>query len=56
MDLSDALLEKETLDLNDIQAILGERPFPTSDNFREYLQVRQEVEQERKEETAADQH
>lgn len=40
-------MEKETLDLNDIQAILGDRPFPTSDNFKEYLQVRQEVEEER---------
>jgi hypothetical protein len=45
--LSEALLEKETLDLNAIQAILGDRPFPTSDNFNEYLQVKQEVDKEK---------
>lgn len=38
--LSQALLEKETLDLNEIVKVLGERPFEVSENFREYLKVK----------------
>ena len=36
--MSDALLEKETLDLKAIQAILGERPFPAEAVFKAYLE------------------
>jgi len=42
--LSDALLEKETLDLKQITAILGPRPFEPRSNFKEYLEVKQEIE------------
>ena len=30
-------MEKETLDLNDIVEVLGERPFKVSENFQQYL-------------------
>jgi AFG3 family protein len=36
--MSDALLEKETLDLKAIQAVLGERPFPPESVFKAYLE------------------
>ena len=34
-------MKKETLDLNDIIKILGERPFPIKSNFKKYLEVTQ---------------
>ena len=39
--LSDSLLEKETLDLNDIVAILGERPFEPKDNYKAYITAKE---------------
>ena len=36
--LSDTLLEKETIDLNMITEILGPRPFPPKANFKAYLE------------------
>lgn len=36
--LSEVLLEKETIDLRVIREVLGDRPFPSKSNFREYLQ------------------
>ncbi|CAD8120326.1 unnamed protein product [Paramecium sonneborni] len=39
--LSEELLVKETLDLNDLITILGERPFPPKSNFKEYLDTKQ---------------
>ncbi|CAD8194401.1 unnamed protein product [Paramecium octaurelia] len=38
--LSEQLLVKETLDLNDLITILGERPFPPKSNFKEYLDTK----------------
>lgn len=35
--LSEALLEKESLDLTKLIEILGERPFPPKSNFKAYL-------------------
>ena len=39
--LSDALLEKETLDLNDIVRILGPRPFEAKSSFKDFLEEMQ---------------
>lgn len=39
--LSDALLEKETLDLNDIVGILGERPFEPKENYKSYISAKE---------------
>ena len=36
--LAQALVEKETLDLDHILEILGERPFPIKENFKAYLE------------------
>jgi AFG3 family protein len=36
-ELSETLLEKETLDLQQITEILGERPFEPKSTFKEYL-------------------
>lgn len=44
--LSEALLKKETLDLQAIVNILGERPFPPKSNFKAYLEVRQAQDEE----------
>jgi len=38
--LAEALLEKETLDLQAIIEILGERPFPPKSNFKAYLEYK----------------
>lgn len=38
--LAKALLEKETLDLQKIIAILGERPFPPKSNYKAYLDIK----------------
>lgn len=38
--LSEKLLEIETLDLNAIVAILGERPFEPKKNFKSYLETK----------------
>ena len=35
-----ALVEKETLDLDHIIEILGERPFPIKENFKAYLETK----------------
>jgi len=40
--LSAGLLEKETLDLNAIIGILGERPFAPKSNFKAYLENKRE--------------
>jgi AFG3 family protein len=52
--LSEALLEKETLDLQAIVQVLGERPFPPKSNFKAYLESKklqdQEVEEQKKKE------
>lgn len=44
--LSNALLEKESLDLKSIITILGDRPFPVKDNFKEYLETKKLIEKE----------
>jgi len=36
--LAEALIEKETLDLDAIVELLGERPFPIKENFKAYLE------------------
>ena len=41
--LRDSLLEKETLDLNAIIDILGERPFEPKSNFKAYLNTKKEI-------------
>jgi len=40
--LAEKLLETETLSLNDIVEIMGERPFPMKETVREYLEELQE--------------
>ncbi|KAL4454331.1 hypothetical protein ABPG74_012288 [Tetrahymena malaccensis] len=45
--LSDALLEKKTLDLSQIKAILGERPFSPKSNYKAYLESNEEQEKEK---------
>ena len=47
--LSKALLEKETLDLQAIIEILGERPFEPKSNYKAYLEYKKEEEEEQKE-------
>ena len=37
-------MEKETLDLRAIIAILGDRPFPPKSNYKAYLEVKKEDE------------
>jgi len=49
--LSEGLLEKETLDLNAIVGILGERPFAPKSNFKAYLENKKLDEQEKKEQS-----
>jgi len=44
-------LEKETLDLNAIVGILGERPFAPKSNFKAYLENKKLDEQEKKEQS-----
>ncbi len=41
--LSESLLEKETLDLKQIIQILGQRPFVAKQNFRDYLDTKEEL-------------
>lgn len=41
--LSDKLLEKETIDINDVQAILGPRPFEIKGNFKKYLEEKEKM-------------
>jgi hypothetical protein len=38
VNLGERLLEKETLNLQDIIEVLGERPYGMSDTMREYLE------------------
>jgi AFG3 family protein len=45
--LAQSLLEKETLDLTAILRILGERPFPPKSNFKEYLETKKIIEEEK---------
>lgn len=47
--MATALLEKETLDLKAIIAILGERPFAPKSNFKAYLESKKESEKEEEE-------
>ena len=37
--MTDVLLDKETIDLEDIINILGERPFKPKSNFKAYLEL-----------------
>lgn len=46
--LSNLLLEKETLDLRQITHILGKRPFPPKSNFKAYLEIQEEDDEELK--------
>lgn len=39
-------MEKDTLDLNNIVKILGERPFPSRSNFKDYLETKQKMVEE----------
>jgi len=41
--LSDKLLEKETIDINDVQVILGPRPFEIKGNFKKYLEEKEKM-------------
>jgi AFG3 family protein len=45
-ELSDELLEKNTLDLQDIQRILGERPFESKKEFKKYLEASYDIKNE----------
>lgn len=45
-------MEKETLDLTAIIKILGDRPFPARSNFREYLETKIILEQEKERENS----
>jgi len=47
--LSKALLERETLDLQAIINILGERPFEPKSNYKAFLEYKREKEEEEKE-------
>ena len=44
--LSEALLQKETLDLKAILEILGDRPFPSKANFKAYLETKASMDAE----------
>jgi len=46
--LSTTLLEKETLDLQAITDILGERPFPPKASFKAYLETRRSQDEQNK--------
>jgi len=50
--LRDTLLEKETLDLNNIIDVLGERPFAPKSNFKAYLNSKREMKTEASSATA----
>lgn len=39
--LAERLLEKETLDLKELVAVLGDRPFPPKSNYKAYLELKQ---------------
>jgi len=55
--LSAALLEKETLDLQTIVELLGERPYAAKSNFKAYLEYKKKEEkfkEEAKEEGGQD--
>ncbi|CAK72120.1 unnamed protein product (macronuclear) [Paramecium tetraurelia] len=43
--LASTLLEKETLDLQKIIEVLGERPFPPKSNYKAYLEIKKEDQQ-----------
>lgn len=44
--LSNVLMEKESLDLKGIIEILGDRPFKPKKNFEEYLETKKLIESE----------
>ncbi|CAD8112255.1 unnamed protein product [Paramecium sonneborni] len=44
--LATSLLEKETLDLQKIIEVLGERPFPPRSNYKAYLEIKKEDSQQ----------
>lgn len=44
--LSNALLQHQTLDLNAIVAILGERPFKPKPSFQAYLDTKHQMQQQ----------
>lgn len=44
--MSEKLMEKETLDLNDIISILGKRPFKNQKSFEDYLKIKEEKKEE----------
>jgi AFG3 family protein len=42
------LLEKDTIDLNGVIEILGDRPFPPKSNFKAYLESKKQQKEEGK--------
>ena len=46
-ELSDLLLEKETIDLKQIVGVLGERPFPAKSSYKAYLEELTKEEEEK---------
>lgn len=36
--MSDLLLKKKTIEINDIMSVLGKRPFDQRDSFTEYIE------------------
>lgn len=51
--LSEVLIEKETIDTLDVEAVAGKRPFEAKDNFKKFLQERKAVEEDLQNEKAA---
>lgn len=48
LSLAKALLEKDTIDLNGIVELFGDRPFPPKSNFRAYLETKKQQKEEDK--------
>lgn len=48
LSLAKALLERDTIDLNGIVELFGERPFPPKSNFRAYLETKKQEKKEEK--------
>lgn len=40
--LTDILMEKESIEINQIRKVFGERPFPPKESYKRYLQVKEE--------------
>ena len=52
--LTEALLERETLDLYAIKEILGERPFEPRSNYKSYLETKSKMKEEEEEKKKED--